>query len=70
VAFALEDFLSSVRKALEDNMKDLGSPLLLDKDFSVEIAIYVGDYDKESKIFVKSPDVNYVGMWPIFHRED
>jgi hypothetical protein len=68
VSFDLEEFLGSVRTALENNMKDQDSPLLLDKDFRVDIAIYAGDYDKENKVFTSN--VSYVGMWPLFLREN
>jgi hypothetical protein len=68
VSFDLEEFLGSVRTALENNMKDSDSPLLLDKDFRVDIAIYAGDYDKKNKVFTSN--VNYVGMWPLFLREN
>lgn len=68
MAFDLEEFLSSVRIALENNMKDADSPLVLDRDFSADIAIYAGKYDKENHAFVKDPNANYVGVWPIIHR--
>lgn len=67
MAFDLEEFLKGVRTALENNMKDADSPLFLDKDFKVDIAIYAGDYDKENKVFTSK--VSYVGMWPLLMRE-
>jgi len=67
VAFDLEEFLGGLRTALENNMKDPESPLVLDTDFKVDISIYAGDYDRENKVFTSK--VNYVGVWPLLLRE-
>jgi len=67
MAFDLEEFLGGLRVALENNMKDPDSPLVLDTDFKVDISIYAGDYDQENKVFTSK--VNYVGLWPLLLRE-
>lgn len=67
MALDVDLFLSGVRTALEGNMKDPESPLILDNDFRVDISIYSGDYDKDSKTFTSK--VSYVGIFPLILRD-